>query len=187
MAALTFRTDGPWGAGKGSRLLSTEGDGNIWELAQRIAAIIADIPAPLNISNIEVDGTQMTIWLEDGSFFGPFTLPQANFRPSVPGVLDVPTDGVYVVGSSDFNRYWRYDGSDDVTIILPVTASAGFEVAFRQVGNGALIFPDSTDVIVNGLEGFLNRTGGRGSVVWAKFVEDGVWDLIGRPAEDVTA
>ncbi|RWG54854.1 MAG: hypothetical protein EOQ64_18905 [Mesorhizobium sp.] len=187
MAALTFRNDGTWGAGKGSRLTSAEGDGNIWELAQRIAAIIADIPAPLNISNITVDGTQMTIFLEDGTEFGPFTLPQANFRPTAVGELDVATDGIYAVGSDDFNHYWRYSGSSDATIDLPVTATADMEVTFRQAGSGVLIFPDSTDVIVNGIDGFLNRSAGPGSVITAKFVEDGVWDLIGRLAEDVTA
>jgi hypothetical protein len=44
---------------------------------------MADIPEPLNISNITVTGTQMRIYLEDGTVFGPFTLPQANFRPSI--------------------------------------------------------------------------------------------------------
>jgi hypothetical protein len=63
-----------------------------------------------------------------------------------------------------------------------VTAITDMEVTFRQVGAGALLFPNSTDVMVNGLDGFLNQTGGVGSVVTCKFVEDGVWDLI----EDVT-
>jgi hypothetical protein len=103
---------GTWGAGKGSNL-RPEIDGNTYELAQRIAGIIADIPTPLNISNITVIGTQMRIYLEDGTVFGPFTLPQANFRPSIVGALDVPTDGVYAVTNADSNRYWRYDGASD--------------------------------------------------------------------------
>ncbi|MBZ9705393.1 hypothetical protein LB543_01445 [Mesorhizobium sp. ESP7-2] len=184
---LTYVGNGAWGSGKGAPLDVSEFDGNIWELVQRIAAIIADIPAPLNISNITVIGTQMTIYLENATVFGPFTLPQADFRPNRGGALDAPTDGVYVVSNTDFNRYWRYAGSGDLTIELPVTASADMEVTFRQGGAGALIFADSTDVTVNGLEGFLNRTGGPGSVITAKFAATGEWDLIGRLAEDVTA
>jgi hypothetical protein len=187
MAGLNYVGNGAWGTGKGAPLNEAEFDGNTYELAQRIADIIASIPAPLNISNITVSGTQMTIYLEDGTFFGPFTLPQLNFRPSVGGTLDVPTDGVYVVGNGDFNRFWNYDGASDVTIDLPATATADMETTFCQVGVGALLFPGSTDVTVLGLSGFLNKTGGSGSVVTVKFITDGVWRLIGRVAEDVTA
>jgi hypothetical protein len=63
---------------------------------------------------------------------------------------------------------------------------ADMEVTFRQVGAGALLFPFDR---CHGqrLDGFLNQTGGAGSVVTCKFVATGVWDLIGRLAEDVTA
>ncbi len=187
MTALVYRTTGAWGAGQGYNLDAPQIDGNIYELAQRIAAVVADIPLPLNISNITVVGTQMRIYLEDATVFGPFTLPQANFRPSIVGTLDAPTDGSYTVTNSDSNRYWRYDSGSDLTIDLPATALADMEVTFRQVGAGTLLFPSSTDVTVNGYEGFLNQTAGPGSVVTCKFVEDGVWDLIGRLVEDVTA
>ncbi|TGQ69510.1 hypothetical protein EN829_015080 [Mesorhizobium sp. M00.F.Ca.ET.186.01.1.1] len=173
---------------KGSNLTPAEVDGNFTDLDGRVTEIEDNPPAAVGISNITVDGTQMTIYLEDATVLGPYTLPQGNFRPSIVGALDVPTDGVYTVTSNaDFNRYWRYDGSSDATIELPATATSDLEVSFRQVGAGVLLFPDSTDVVVNGYEGYLNQTAGPGSVVTCKFVEEGVWDLIGRLAEDVTA
>ncbi|MDX8513518.1 hypothetical protein [Mesorhizobium captivum] len=172
---------------KGSNLLAPEVDGNFTDLDGRVTAL-EDAPTEgVPPSNMTVAGTQWTIYYPDGLTFGPFTLPQGNFRPSIVGTLDVPTDGIYAVSNTDFNRYWRYSGSGDATIELPVTATADLEVTFRQAGSGVLIFPDSTGVVVNGIDGFLNRTAGQGSVVTCKFVEDGVWDLIGRLAEDVTA
>lgn len=172
---------------KGSNLVADEIDDN-WEEAEDRLTALEDAPIEgVPPSNITLAGTQLTFYYPDGLTFGPFTVPQGNFRPSIVGALDAPTDGVYAVTSSaDFNRYWRYDDGADLTVDLPVTAPTDMEVSFRQVGDGVLIFPDSTDVIVNGHEGFLNRTAGPGSVVTCKFVEDGVWDLIGRLAEDVT-
>lgn len=187
MTALVYRTTGAWGVGQGYNLTAAQIDGNFYELAQRIDAIVADIPLPLNISNMTVIGTQWRIYLEDSTVFGPFTLPQANFRPSIVGDLNVPTDGVYVVTNADSNRFWNYDGADNVEVDMPVTATADMETSFCQVADGALLFPSSTDVTVLGLSGFLNQTGGAGSVVTLKFIEDGVWRLIGRVAEDVTA
>ncbi|TPI13879.1 hypothetical protein [Mesorhizobium sp. B4-1-1] len=172
---------------KGSNLTPDEVDDNFEGLDVRVTAIEDAPVVGVPPSNWTVAGTQWTIYYPDGLTFGPFTLPQAMFRPSVVGTLDVPTDGVYVVINSDFNRFWNYDGVSDVTVDLPVTATADMEVTFCQVGAGALVFPDATDLTVLGLSGFLNRTGGQGSVVTAKFIEDGVWRLIGRVAEDVTA
>jgi len=173
---------------KGSNLTAAEVDGNFTDLDGRVTDLEDNPPAAVGISNITVAGTQMTIYLADATELGPYTLPQGNFRPSVVGDLDVPTDGVYVLTSAvDFNRFWNYDGASDVTIDLPATATADMETTFCQVGAGALLFPGSTGVSVLGLSGFLNKTGGQGSVVTVKFIADGVWRLIGRVAEDVTA
>lgn len=80
--AITYRTtDGTkWGAGKGSNLTPTQVDINFWELAQRILELEENPPSAKDISNIEVIGSQMKIYLSDGTEFGPYTLPVAMFR-----------------------------------------------------------------------------------------------------------
>ena len=186
--AITYRTSGAWGAGQGYVLDAPQVDGNFYDLATRLAAIEDNPAVALPPSNMTVVGTQWTIHYADGSTFGPFTLPQGSFRPSIVGDLDVATDGVYTVTSAvDFNRFWNYDGSSAATVDLPATATTDMETTFCQVGDGPLLFPGSTDVTVLGLSGFLNQTGGPGSVVTVKFIGTGVWRLIGRVAEDVTA
>lgn len=171
---------------KGSNLTADEVDDNFEEADERLTALedapIEGVPP----SNITLIGSQLTFYYPDGLTFGPFTVPQAMFRPSVGGTLDVPTDGVYAVTNSDFNRFWNYDGSSNITVELPATATADMEVTFCQEGAGAVLFDGPTDVTVKGLAGFLNRTGGAGSVVTAKFMGSGIWRLIGRVVEDVT-
>ncbi|QKC83283.1 hypothetical protein [Mesorhizobium sp. NZP2077] len=173
---------------KGSNLTPAEVDGNFTDLDDRVTDIEDSPPVAVPPSNMTVAGTQWTIYYPDGLTFGPFTLPQANFRPSIGIDIDADTDGTFTVTSAHSNRYLRYAGSEILTVILPGDLPADTEVSFRQVGDGAISFPESTDVLVNGYDGFLNQTAGRGSTVTAKVVPDGgEWDLIGRLAEDVTA
>jgi len=77
---LVYRTTGAWGAGKGTNLTPVEADGNIYDLAQQIAAIIADPPQPNEIAAIDVTDDQMTIIMDDSTEFGPFTLPLAELK-----------------------------------------------------------------------------------------------------------
>lgn len=77
---ITFRTLGPWGAGKGSNLQPSEVDANFWSLAQAIVTLQNNPALPVGIASITVSGTQMTIYLTDGSVMGPFTLPVLTFR-----------------------------------------------------------------------------------------------------------
>lgn len=77
--ALTYRTTGAWGAGKGGNLLPAEVDANFYELAQQIVALGAG-PAPAEIDTITLVGTQLTFTLSDARVFGPFTIPRAAFR-----------------------------------------------------------------------------------------------------------
>lgn len=75
----TYRTDdvSRWGSGKASNLTPTDVDLNFWELWQAYQALAAGGAVPAEISNIGVVGSQMTIYLDDGRSFGPFTLPTA--------------------------------------------------------------------------------------------------------------
>lgn len=77
---ITFRTLGPWGAGKGANLQPSEVDDNFWNLAQAIIALENNPSLPNGISSITVSGTQMTIVLSDGTTLGPYTLPVLTFR-----------------------------------------------------------------------------------------------------------
>ena len=107
---MFYRTDDParWGVGKGSNLTPVEVDGNFWELAERLVAVEgAEAGSGLGITNIAVTGSQMTIFLEDGTALGPYTLPTAMIRYRgdwVPGaayaeldLVAVPDDAIYLV------------------------------------------------------------------------------------------
>ncbi len=104
--SLTFRTPGPWGPGTGTPLTHTQVDTNFHELHLLIQA--ASSPETRGIDSITTNGSQMTIYLTDGSTQGPFTLPRAtmewrgNFTPtmgySINDVLAEPISGsVYIV------------------------------------------------------------------------------------------
>jgi hypothetical protein len=77
---IIYRTVGPWGSGKGANLAPSEVDSNFWQLAEQIVALETNPAVPNGIQSISVSGTQMTIYLNDGSVMGPFTLPILMFR-----------------------------------------------------------------------------------------------------------
>jgi hypothetical protein len=74
---VVFRTDDTtkWGSGQGRVLHPTEVDQNFWELLQRIEALETSPPVPVSISSISYDAGTITINLNDGSHYGPFTIP----------------------------------------------------------------------------------------------------------------
>jgi hypothetical protein len=77
---VTYRTAGAWGAGKGSNLTAAEVDANFWDHEGRLDTLEGTPPAPNNIADITVSGSQMTITMDDASTFGPFTLPTSRWR-----------------------------------------------------------------------------------------------------------
>jgi len=107
MTDLVYRTDGPWGAGKGSNLTPAQADGNFYNLDQRVEAVETNPPAAISIADISVVGTQMTITLSNGTPLGPFTLPTLTWKwqgvwqpdPRAYAVNDVVVfdSGVYLV------------------------------------------------------------------------------------------
>ncbi|RWC29854.1 MAG: hypothetical protein EOS70_23485 [Mesorhizobium sp.] len=174
---------------KASNLTAAEIDDNFHDLDDRIQAIEDNPPEPVNISNIIVVGTQMTIVLEDATEFGPFTLPQANFRPSVVSEIDANTDGTYDPVLGDANGYKRYSGSSDLTVMVPLNADVAFpvdtEITFRMAGSGAIIFETATaGPTLNGISGFLNQTSTQGATVTLKKVATNEWDIIGLLEEE---
>lgn len=177
---------------KGLNLVADEVDDNFEDLDDRVTAIEDAPVAAVPPSNMTVAGTQWTIYYPDGLTFGPFTLPQANFRPSVVAAIDGDTSGVYSPVLADANGYKRYAGSSDLTVLVPLNADVAYpvdtELTFRQAGDGSIIFDTATaGPTLNGIVGFLNQTGVSGATVTLKKVATDEWDLIGLLAEDVTA
>lgn len=177
---------------KGSNLTPTEVDGNFTDLDGRLTDLEENPPEAVGISNITVSGTQMTIYLADATVLGPYTLPQAAFRPSITDTLDPTTDGTYVPVLADANRYKRHTGSDDVTVLVPLDADVAFavdaEISWRVAGAGAIVFDTATDgPTINFPDGTLNRVSTKGITVTLKKVATDEWDAIGLFDEDVTA
>lgn len=147
--AVIYRTTGPWGAGKGAVLTKEELDGNFHDLAQQIAALV--VADPVEISNVTVVDNQMTIHMEDGSTFGPFTLPVANLNFRGPwadatnylaGDLFTQNNTLYFVNTphlsaSPFNASAGNIQGPFATAIMPFPSdfSAGFFFP-GLVGNG---------------------------------------------------
>lgn len=77
---MLFRTNGPWGSGKGSNLTAPEVDGNFYELDQRVADVEADPPTPISVDHVEVTSSTFSIVLTDASVQGPFPLPFSKFN-----------------------------------------------------------------------------------------------------------
>lgn len=69
---LTFRRD------LARKLTMEEGDYNIENLDTRITDIENNPPTAIGISNITQTASTFTVWLSDGSFFGPFSKPVAT-------------------------------------------------------------------------------------------------------------
>lgn len=108
---VTYRTSPgtgvKWETGKGANLTPTEVDDNFWELYSRLKLLEDNPPTAAGISNIEVIGSQLQIFLSDSTVFGPFTLPIAVFElrgDYVPGthyyeldLISVPQQGLFLV------------------------------------------------------------------------------------------
>ena len=123
--AWTFRLDGLWGAGKGSRLSKAEFDGNTYEAKSRIEALEAALPDSDNgISDFVVQGSQLLIVLEDGRTKGPYTLPIAAFTDRgvyTPGetyfpldLFSVPSDGLYLA-RQEFEAASSFDPEEETS------------------------------------------------------------------------
>jgi len=104
--AIIYRTAGAWGAGKGGNLTAAEVDVNFHTLRTDVDAL-GDGPAPAEIDNITLVGTQLTITLTDARVFGPFAVPRTAFRwrgnwaastaYAASDLVNVAGDGLYLV------------------------------------------------------------------------------------------
>lgn len=125
---ITYRNDGAWGSGKGSRLTSTEVDNNFYDLASRLD-VLEDLPVGVFIEDVTFTGGSITFHLSDDTTRGPFPLPVALFNPVGPWLNDtlynyldlitVPQQGLFVVlvphttpAVGDFDPDATEDGTD---------------------------------------------------------------------------
>lgn len=69
-----YRTDGAWGAGKGSNLAPAEVDGNFYDIETRVSFIEDNPVEPITPIAINIEGGQFTMGLSDGSTLGPITI-----------------------------------------------------------------------------------------------------------------
>ena len=78
---ITFRGDGPWGAGKGEPLSAKERDANFYSLDERLDFLGVADGTPRLIENFEVEGDRFWVHLAGESEpLGPFPLPIAPVR-----------------------------------------------------------------------------------------------------------
>lgn len=80
---------------QGVDLTADQVDGNFRFLEELIDELVANPPAATSITNITVSGATFTIWLSNGTSFGPFTMPMAAFHWREDGFLP---DTMYFVG-----------------------------------------------------------------------------------------
>src|SRR5262245_48618041 len=87
---IIFRTNGAWGAGKGSNLTAVEVDGNFYDPEQRLSVIEALPPAAAGISHFSIVDDQLTVHMDDSTTRGPYELPvfvpvfRGEWQPSTP-------------------------------------------------------------------------------------------------------
>lgn len=186
---IVYRNNGDWGVGKGSNLTSMEVDENFWNHEERIVELETNPPEPNEISNITLVGTQLTFYLEDATVFGPYTVPQVNFRPSIVATVSTAT---YDPVIADANCYKRCTNAAGCLVTIPsddeVEFSIDTELGFRQTTEtGPVTFDAPTDVTLHEVPGFLHETAQKGAVVVWKKVAANEWEATGWLAEDVTA
>src|SRR6185503_4753752 len=152
---VTFRTLGPWGPGLGRNLHPAEIDNNFWNLGQAIVALQNDPTQPNGIASISVSGTQMTIYLHDGSVMGPFTLPVLVFRwrgewtpdtsYSVLDVFTVQNVGIFMVLIAHIS------GTEfDPNLLVPPEGTVEARAYQQLFGSTDAALSTLTDVLIEG-------------------------------------
>lgn len=79
---ITYRTTGPWGAGKGSNLAPAEVDGNFYDIDQRVQYVEDNPPLPIEPISITIAGYNFSMGLSNGETLGPviMTMPVPEWR-----------------------------------------------------------------------------------------------------------
>ena len=154
-SGMTFRTTGSWGTGKGSNLTPVEVDENFNEAEQRLEALEDNPPVAVSIASINVVGSSMTIFLDDSTELGPFTLPTAAFNWTGDWSegrayfeLDVfrePGEGVFLV-TADFESASNFDpNGQGIALMIPDRADwlTGAGSPAESLGNEGDLYLDT--------------------------------------------
>jgi hypothetical protein len=80
--AIIYRTDGAWGAGKGSNLAPAEVDENFYDVSQRVSYIEDNPVLPIEPISITITGYNFYMGLSNGETLGPviMTMPVPEWR-----------------------------------------------------------------------------------------------------------
>lgn len=177
---MTYRSAGPWGAGKGANLTAAEVDGNFWDHEGRINGLETSPTPPNGISNITVTGSQMFIYLDDATVLGPLTLPRLPFRPTVSQIVSGAT---HAPVAADANGYVICTNAGGCVVTIPADAEVNIpidtEISYRQAAAGVISFDAATGVTISGIAGYADETAYQGAIVTIKKVGADSWDLFG--------
>lgn len=184
--SITYRTAGGWGAGQGSNLSPAQVDDNFYSIQQWIDAFEADPTPPNGIANITQDGSQITIYLDDSTALGPFTLPSAvAITPVV-----TKSGTTLTIATADRGSYMRLTNAAGCAVTVPANDDDPIpihsEFHFRRCA-GQVTFDAPTGTIIRGIDGFLDELGATGAVATLKKIATDEWDLFGLLLEDVSA
>lgn len=168
--AITFREDGPWGAGKGSKLTKAEGDTNFYNLKLAVETLQALGLEPNNIASITSNAGFITFTFQDASTITvPWPVLAWRYRgdyaaDTVYDALDTftaPGEGIYLVlightSPSVFDPDLLSGGNPVYQQLLPSVGSAGI----GDLSDMNITSPAEKDMLVYDLASakWLNKT-----------------------------
>jgi hypothetical protein len=120
-----YRTDGPWGVGKGSNLTAAEGDGNFYDINLRLGSLETSRPQPDNFASVTRVGTQITFTLLSGESF-TLDLPVLKWR--------FRGEWTPITGYAA-NDTFRVTGDGLYMVLLDHTSAATFDAAAALAGD----------------------------------------------------
>jgi len=135
--AITFKTTGAWGAGKGAALTEAEIDANFYWL-KGVAENLAVRPAPaVNVQEIVRIGDTFKVVMSDTTEYGPYDIPviQYAWRGTwAPGVDYHQFDLIHVADAGIF--YVLVDHHSEATFDISAADTAG--LWYKQMTGVAL-------------------------------------------------
>jgi hypothetical protein len=159
--AIVYRTDGAWGAGKGSDLAPGEVDGNFYDIDSRVTYFEDNPPLPIEPISITITGYNFYMGLSNGETLGPvvMTMPVPEWRgawtPATPyndmDFFTAPDGGfgaVMQAHTSAATFDWAAVGTNDLSNYRQIVGSSGMAVALSGLTDVALSGIATGDMLV---------------------------------------